>query len=324
MAQTLFRLLKKQRPGITLDCLAPKSTFPLLSRMPEINRGIELNIGHGSFAFAARRQMGIHLRKEQYDEAIILTNSWKSALIPFFARIPKRVSWRGEWRYGLLTEVHQVKEDRYPLMIQRFCQLALPKAANPYTMENLQPFWPELKVNPELQQQTLAVLSLSTEQPVLALCPGAEYGPAKRWPAEHFAALAREKLAQGYSVWIVGGPKDHPIAEEINQQTNNGCVNLCGKTNLIQAIDLLSCATVVVTNDSGLMHMAAALKRPIIALYGSSSPKFTPPLATQIKILSLGLECSPCFERVCPLQHFNCLQNLTPNLVSQAITDIVT
>jgi heptosyltransferase-2 len=169
-----------------------------------------------------------------------------------------------------------------------------------------------------LQNQTLTELGLSRPARVIAFCPGAEYGPAKRWPAAHFAALAKKLAEQDCAIWLFGSPKDHAVAEEISQLAPGLCRNLCGATSLAQAIDLLAMAELVVCNDSGLMHVAAALERPLVTLYGSSSPGFTPPLSDQADILSLKLHCSPCFKRECPLGHLDCLNKLTPEYVLAA------
>jgi heptosyltransferase-2 len=172
-----------------------------------------------------------------------------------------------------------------------------------------------LKVNETQRQQALAKFDLTLDKPVAVFCPGAEYGPAKRWPAHYFAELAQLLRAQGYAVWLIGSPKDKEIADKIVALGNDPCRNLCGVTDLDEAIALLSYADVVVSNDSGLMHIAAALNRPMAAIFGSSSPQFTPPLSDQAQILKLDLPCSPCFKRECPLGHFNCMIKIPPKEV---------
>jgi heptosyltransferase-2 len=156
----------------------------------------------------------------------------------------------------------------------------------------------------------------------VALCPGAEYGPAKRWPVRHFAALARRLAAKDRAVWLFGSAKDREIGEEIVRESGELAVNLCGRTDLGGAIDLLSVAEIVVCNDSGLMHLAAALGRPVVALYGSSSPEHTPPLSSRARILRTGIECSPCFQRECPLGHFKCMNELYPERVLEEIAAV--
>ena len=159
---------------------------------------------------------------------------------------------------------------------------------------------------------------MEPDRPAVALCPGAEYGPAKRWPVRHFAGLARELAARGRSIWIVGSDQDQALGEAIVQSAGASSINLCGRTTLEEAIDVLASAEVVVSNDSGLMHVAAATGRPLVALYGSSSPAHTPPLASDAAIIKLDLPCSPCFKRECPLHHFACMTQLLPATVLAA------
>lgn len=318
MAQSLFKLCKQLNPQMLIDVLAPDVTRPLLSRMPEINKAIALPLKHGEFNLAERYRVGTALRQEGYHQVIVLANSWKSALIPFFARIPQRTGWRGEMRWGLLNDVRYLDKQKLPLMIERFMALGLPaKAALPAMYPK-----PQLKVSAADLAMTVEKLRLEPQaKPVLALCPGAEYGPAKRWPAAYFAELANAKLAEGWQVWLMGGPKDQTVTQEIQQATANHCIDLAGKTRLTEALDLLSLAQVVVSNDSGLMHIAAALQRPLVVVYGSTDPRFTPPLSEQVKILSLNLPCSPCFKRECPLGHLDCLNKLTSQQVLAAIQE---
>lgn len=307
MAQSLFISLKQRDPDCSIDVLAPGWTLPLLRRMPEVAQGIAMPLGHGQFGFITRRSLGMALRGN-YDQAIVLPNSWKSALVPFFANIPRRIGYRGEWRYGLLNDARRLDKAKLPKTVQRFVALGWEAdAAAPPPCPT-----PRLRVAAEGVAQALGKFGLARDpaSKVLALCPGAEYGPAKRWPAASFAELARAKLAQGWQVWLFGSGKDQAIAEGIAAAAP-GCVSLAGRTELAEAVDLLSLADAVVSNDSGLMHVAAALDRPLLAIYGSSDPGFTPPLSDKARIVRLGLDCSPCFRRECPLGHSHCLTEIS-------------
>jgi heptosyltransferase-2 len=311
LMQPLLHRLLQRYPGAHIDVLAPPWTEKLLRQMPEIHDVIINPFPHGEFAFSARRRLGVQLRDAQYDKAIVLPNSWKSALIPFFANIPARTGFVGEMRYGLLNDARKLNKKQLPLMVDRFVQLA----EAPCNEASLPLSRPQLIVSKEQRQQALAKFDLKLDKPVAVFCPGAEYGPAKRWPAHYYAELAQLLRAQGYAVWLVGSPKDAQVAETIIALGNEPCRNLCGKTDLADAIALLSCADLVVSNDSGLMHIAAALNRPMAAIFGSSSPQFTPPLSDQAQILKLDLPCSPCFKRECPLGHFNCMIKIPPKEV---------
>lgn len=318
MAQVLFKLLKQQRPAATLTVLAPDWSRPMLERMPEVDTALSLPFGHGELRLGERLTQGRALAG-QYDQVIVLPNSLKSALLPFFAGIPRRTGWRGEWRYGLLNDVRPLDKTRYPLMIQRFAALAYARGA---TLPESLP-WPELIVQPETAAAALAKHGLNTDAPVLALCPGAEFGPAKRWPERHYAETARHYLARGWQVWLFGSAKDTPVAEAIAGAAGGACRVLTGRTSLAEAIDLLSLASLVVSNDSGLMHVAAAVGRKLVVPYGSSSPAFTPPLSHTVRVLNLGLSCSPCFQRECPLGHLNCLNQLEPARVLAAAAELL-
>lgn len=318
MAQVLFRLLKQQQPDCAIDVLAPAWSAPLLARMPEVRASFDLPLAHGEFGFGKRRTLG-HSLRGQYQQAILLPNSWKSGLIPLFARIPKRTGWRGEMRYGLLNDIRTLDKERYPLMIERFAALALPDGAPlPAKLPH-----PLLHIDTGERDAGLHKHTLSLDRPVLALCPGAEFGPAKRWPEQHYSIVAKTRIAAGEQVWIFGSDKDAPVGEAIRaglpESQRPSCHNLAGKTTLAEAIDLLSCASAVVSNDSGLMHIAAALDRPLVAVYGSSSPQFTPPLSHAVEVVRLGLDCSPCFKRECPLHHLHCLTHLHPETVLEAL-----
>ena len=322
MAQTLFSCLHQRHPGCAIDVLAPEWSRPILERMPEVRAALSFPLGHGALELATRRRIGKSLAG-QYDQAILLPNSLKSALVPFFAGIPVRTGWKGEMRYGLLNDIRTLDKARYPLMIERFMALAFEPGA-----ELPQPYpHPQLQIDPASRAAALARFSLELDRPVLALCPGAEFGEAKRWPAEHYARVAEQKIRDGWQVWLFGSKSDHPVGEEIRAALIPGLreevCNLAGETSLAEAIDLLSCSDAVVSNDSGLMHVAAALARPLVSVYGSTSPGFTPPLAEQVEVVRLGLDCSPCFERTCRFGHYNCLRDLAPALVLEALQRLV-
>lgn len=311
MAQSLFRLLHSENPGVEIDVLAAPALRAVLERMPEVHRLIDLPFAHGELALLRRWQLGSSLRSAGYDRAIVLPNSWKSALIPFAARIPQRTAWRGEYRYGLLNDLRHLDPARYPLMVERFMALGLAKDA---PLPSTYPF-PKLETNSENRIKTLQKFQLDLAKPIIAVCPGAAFGPAKRWPIEYFGELAQALLAEGKQVWLFGGPAEMTLTAEIQTATQHACQDFAGRSSLSETIDLLSYASQVITNDSGLMHIAAALERPLTALYGASSPRFTPPLSTSADILKLDLACQPCFQRTCPLKHFRCMRDLTPSLV---------
>ena len=319
MAQSLFRLIKQRHPGVQIDVLAPAWTVALLSRMPEVHEALDLPFKHGQLKLAARYRLARSLRERGYDQAIVLPNSLKSALIPFWANIPMRTGYLGEWRWGLLNDARRLDKTRLPMTVQRFVALGLDNgAALPAELPR-----PNLAVTDSGVEMALTRLNLVLcGAPLLALCPGAEYGPAKRWPTEYFAEIARTKVAQGWQVWLFGSENDAAITAQVRALAGIQCVDLAGRTTLAEAIDLLSLADCVVSNDSGLMHVAAALGRRLIAIYGSSDPGFTPPLSTQAEILWLKLSCSPCFQRECPLGHLKCLRDLKPEQVLKLMDEV--
>lgn len=316
MAQTLFTLLKQRDPQRQLDVLAPAWTKPLVERMVEVNQAIDLPFNHGELRLRERYQAAKSLRQQQYDQVIVLPNSFKSGLIPFWSKIPRRTGWVGEMRYPLLNDIRRLDKTQLPQMIQQFMALGL--APGELLPEN--PSLPTLSISAASVEKTLQTLKISRPtQPMLAICPGAEFGPAKRWPVEYYAEIANRQLAKGWQVWLFGSAKDKAVTDQIDTLTDHRTLNVAGNTTLTEAIDLLSLATLVVTNDSGLMHIAAALSRPIVAIYGSTSTTFTPPLTKQVKIVQLKLPCRPCFERECPLTHFKCMNDLKPGLVIEAM-----
>lgn len=316
MAQVLFSALRQDHPHCRIDVLAPEWTAPLLARMPEVTRPVAMPIGHGRFAMAERRRLGLALRAEHYDRAIVLPGSWKSALVPYFAKIPQRTGYVGELRWGLLNDARRLDKSSLPRTVDRFVALGLaPHAAMP-----LRDARPRLCPDAANGAAAMARLGLASDGgPLLALCPGAEYGPAKQWPAAHFASVARWWEVRGGRVWLFGSSQDAPMGAEIAQRSGAVCIDLCGRTTLAEAVDLLALAAVVVSNDSGLMHVAAALDKPVVALYGSSDPRVTPPLHPAAQVLRIELPCAPCFARTCRYGHTRCLTALAPEQVMAAL-----
>lgn len=315
MAQSLFQILRHQNPDCELHVLAPKWSEALLSRMPQVNKSIVLPFKHGELQLKKRYQLAKKLVKENYSQAIVLPNSFKSALIPFWANIPKRTGWLGEYRFGLLNDIRFLNKKKFPLMVQRFAALGSSQCSVPRAGASDLPI-PTLNITSENIQLALAKHQLQiSAKPILALCPGAEFGPSKCWPAKYYATVANQKLNEGWNVWIFGSPNDVSIAVEIQTLTHERCINLTGKTTLAEAVDLLSLAKTVITNDSGLMHIAAAVGCEVIALYGSTSPVFTPPLTPKAHVLQKNLSCQPCFKRQCPLKHHQCMELLLPEEV---------
>lgn len=315
MAQCLFKLIKAEQPDAVIDVLAPEWTHSILACMPEVNAAIMLPIGHGEFKLATRWRLAKQLKDKQYDEAIVLPNSFKSALIPWLAGIPKRTGWRGEFRYGVLNDVRVLDKNRYPLNIEQYMALGVKRGD-----ELKQPYhYPSLTIDTAIQAEALQRLNLATDKKILAISPGAAFGSAKCWPVEHFAKVANAKLNEGWAVWLFGSANDKPVIDAINAATENRCENLAGKLVLQETVALFAKADGVLTNDSGLMHVAAALHKPIVALYGPTSPAFTPPLALAATVLRTYLDCQPCFERVCPLKHQKCMTELLPERVMAAM-----
>lgn len=306
MAGSLIRLLADR--GRALDVVSPPWPYQLLERMPDVRRRFLLEAGHGQLGLRPRRRLAREIAAQGYDRAIVLPRSAKAAILPWLAGIPRRTGMRGEFRYGLINDMRDIEWTRAKPMVERFCALGLePGEALPRCLPE-----PRLRVDLAARDAAMARLGVALDRPVAACMPGAEHGSAKRWP--YFAELARRLTAEGFAVWLLGGPSDSELGEAIAAE-GGGVVNLCGRTALVEAADLLGAAQVAVSNDSGLLHVAAAVGTPVVGLYGSSSPVYTPPLTARREILTLSLECSPCFAQECPLGHFRCLRELAPETV---------
>ncbi|KFX28160.1 lipopolysaccharide heptosyltransferase II [Ralstonia solanacearum] len=313
MAQPLFAQIKARHPRAQIHAIAPKWVAPVLARMPEIARVLPTELAHGKLQLGSRTLFAQQLKGESFDAAYVLPNSFKSALIPWLAAIPLRIGYKGESRLGVLNVRYPnpPKRERPP-MVQHYAALAFkPGAKLPETLPD-----PHLQVDLQRVAATSAKFGIPGNARLIAFCPGAEYGPAKRWPAEHFAELAqmlRRSFPYAHIVTL-GSAKDRETAEAIVGRAPF-VRNLCGETSLDEAIELLARAEAAICNDSGLMHVTAALGRPQVAVFGSSDPRHTPPLSPAASIMWLHLECSPCFARECPLGHLRCLRDIGPEMV---------
>jgi len=299
MAQPLLARLREQRPGVKVDVLAPEWVAPVARRMPEVDEVIAVPFRHGALQLGSRWRLARSLKGRAYDEAIVLPNSWKAALVPFLASIPRRTGYVGEARYGLLNRLHRKPERA---MRRHYARLADLPDSDPL---------PEARLLSDPSRVKATRERFGVAERYAVLCPGAEYGPAKRWP--YFADLARRL---GMPVVLLGSPNDASAAAAVEGQ------NLVGKTTLDEAIDLIAGAEVVVSNDSGLMHVAAALGRPLVALFGSSSPEKTPPQSGRSRVLWLKTDCSPCFARECPLGHFRCMREMSVDMVLKEVAEL--
>lgn len=311
MAQSLFTQLRAQGAR-HVAVLAPAWSLPILGRMPQVDEAVILPTVHGQLGLGVRWQVAKTLRDAHYDQAIVLPGSWKSALVPALARIPTRTGFRGEMRYGLINDMRVLDPKAHPLTVQRFVALSQPKGGalpEPFPYPALQ------AASPEERRALMLRLGLHPDQPAIALMPGAEYGPAKQWPLPHFQTLAGALIDKGFQVWVLGSAKDGPFGQAIAEGLTGPVFDLCGKTTLVEALDLLASCRGAVTNDSGLMHVASALACPLVALYGSSSPEHTPPLSSRAALLFQGLDCAPCFKRHCPYGHTRCLDTIQPDQV---------
>ncbi|NNU44653.1 lipopolysaccharide heptosyltransferase II [Ramlibacter montanisoli] len=305
MTEPLLRRLRARGERLTVGALP--WVAPVYRAMPQVDEVIEFPFRHGGLQFKARRTLGKELQG-RFDTAYVLPNSLKSALLPFLASIPRRVGYLGEARVGLLT--HRLKNpgDKPP-MVAFYSALS--------GESGLEQDRPQLTLPPAQVDEVLRAQGLARGAYVV-MAPGAEFGPAKRWP--HFGGLA---ALLDRPVVLLGSAKEAGLCEEIRAQAPERCRNLAGQTSLLEAFALIAGAGHVVSNDSGLMHVAAAFGVPQVALFGSSSPLHTPPLSERAQVVWLKqdplymppLDCAPCFQRECPLGHFRCLKDVSPQRV---------
>ncbi|MFC5461359.1 lipopolysaccharide heptosyltransferase II [Massilia niabensis] len=314
MAQPLLARLKARHPGRPIDVLAPPAVAPVWRAVLEVDTVLETPFRHKALQLRERWKYAQVLRARGYLDSYVLPNTLKYALIPWLAGIRQRVGYKGEMRYGLVNVMHHDEQPPRP-MVPFYAALAnAPHAA-------LSPApRPSLVVPGERIEAACARLGIAAGGALVAFAPGAEFGQAKRWPPRHFGALARAILEQDGAARIVllGSPKDRATCEEVIAHAGDaasGMLNLAGRTQLDEAIAVIARCAAVVANDSGLLHIASSLNRPVIALYGPTDPDHAPPFSDIAHALSLRLDCSPCRQRECPLGHHNCMEQMEAPLV---------
>ena len=309
MTEPLLRRLSKRGERLTVGALP--WVAPVYRAMPQVDAVIEFPFVHGGLQWKARRALAREL-KGRFDAAYVCPNSLKSALLPWWAGVPKRIGYHGEMRYGVLTQriPNPAKGERPPMV-------AFYSALSGET--GLESDKPALHLQPDTADAVINHLGLR-RQGYVVFAPGAEYGPAKRWPAKHFAKLA---LQLEVPVVLLGSSKESELCQQITAMVEPSrpgqCLNFAGRTSLDQALAVISVAKAMVSNDSGLMHVAAAFSVPQVAVFGSSSPLHTPPLNDQARVLWLkndpqyqpALDCAPCYARECPLGHTRCLNDIS-------------
>ncbi|MFT5722660.1 MAG: heptosyltransferase-2 [Motiliproteus sp.] len=314
MAQSLFKHLKQADPGAIIDVIAPAWSHPILARMPEVNEAIGLDVKHGELGLQKRWQLGLSLAKRGYSNSIVIPRSLKSALIPWFAEVPERSGFRGEMRYLLLNDMRMLSKRRLPLAVQRMVALGSKPSLDPPAIID-----PSLRVDAENQQRLLRDHQLNLDRPVVILLPGAEFGPAKQWPVAYWAEAADRLQQQGFQLWCLGSPKDNAVAEQIQALAEAEITNLCGQTQLEDAVDLLALAQHAISNDSGLMHIAAAVDCHVVAIYRTTTPDYTPPLTRNADILRADLGGNTRLMKVRKLPKKHNLVDVSVNQVLDCI-----
>ena len=317
MAQPLLRQLKAISPGRAIDVLAPPSVAPVWRAMAEVDSVLETPFRHGALQLRERWKYAQVLRARGYADAYVLPNTLKYALIPWLAGIALRVGYKGEQRYGLINRMHHDDVPPRPMVAFYAALAQAPRAA---LQADTGP--PRLQASGAQVAAALGRAGIAPDRPLLVFAPGAEFGAAKRWPARHFAALARTAFEADprLQLALLGSPKDKQACDDIIAIAGPGALfNLAGATSLDEAIALLARADAVVANDSGLMHIASALNRPVIALYGPTDPDHAPPLSDVAAALSLRLACAPCRQRECPLGHHHCMEQMDSAMAWHAL-----
>jgi heptosyltransferase-2 len=298
MSQTLLKRVKSENPNTVIDILVNSTFKSLVERMPEISKAVILDCGHKELGLLKRLNLARRI-KGNYDQSIVLSRSIKSALIPFFAKIPIRTGELGESRYILINDLKKfTKEDRRKTAF-RYVSMFSKK------QEVLnEKYYPSLKSDLENIKILSKKYKLNLDKKIIIFAPGAAFGPSKMWPVEKFKELG-EKLNKDFFILILGSNNEKNIGDKI--VTNKNMINLCGETSITDAVDLMHISEFCVSNDSGLMHLASATNTKSISIYGATSPELTPPLTSNKEIHYRGISCSPCFEKKCKYGHYNCL-----------------
>lgn len=322
MTEPLITKLKHKFPNSLIDVLATPWVASIMRAIPAVNEIITADFHHGALQWTERKLLAKQLATKKYEAAYVLPNSFKSALIPWLAKIPHRIGYQGEMRWGLINQKFKnPSRSHRPPMSSHYFALS---GKHPTEVPQ-----PHLSLSAtELDKNRTQLQQIKAHDALFVLCPGAEYGPAKQWPTEHFGQLAKELIAQNSRalVMILGSKKEAPMGDAIvsHCSQSNQIINWCGQTTLDQAMATIAMANAVISNDSGLMHIAAAFRRPQVAIFGSSDPRHTPPLSNQAKVHWLHLECSPCFKRTCPLGHLKCLVDISSQDVLNSVNSLKT
>ena len=311
---TVVRLLRERHPDCAIDMLTTPTAAPLLDYMPGVRKGVIVELPRKRLALRHHRALAHRLRPQGYGRALIMPRTWKSALAPYLAGIPVRTGFPGEARFGLINDL-RFGERRLPRMVDRCAALALQKHEQPPAEWPL----PQLCVPASDVERWRERFAPADSRPAIAFAPGA-VGPSKRWLAAHYAKAAAELVIEGHTVWIVGGPLEKELAAEISKGNPAFIRDLTGP-DLRNAILALAAARLVVSNDSGLLHVAAALGRPTIGIFGPTSPWHWAPLNPISAVLetSTTLPCKPCHKPICRLGHHRCMGDIAPEQVAAAI-----
>ena len=316
MAQALYKALYMDSTSAEIHVVAPEWSRPLLTRMPQVSKVFSLDVAHGEFGLAKRYSSSKRLRNEDYSQAIVLPRSFKSALAPWLARIPRRIGDIGEFRHGLLTHIFPSNKNK---KIPNVCNYLRYIDIDASISDIKNNYSPNLSIDVENQNQLLKQFDVSKNIPLVACMVGAEYGPSKQWPYVHFAKLIDLLCEQGMQVCILGSKKDAQVGEKIQSICQHSIHNLCGKTSLMDVIDILAACNAAVSNDSGLMHIAAAVDTPVLAMYGGTTPAYAPPLHDKAKSFYVKIACSPCWQRICQYNHYRCLTDILPQDVFKEV-----